>query len=62
LVPVTERKRPSGPSAITLCWRDTLDAEALSSKESGRTLAYVYATFWSATRRSGSTLATAASR
>ena len=27
-MPVTERKRPSGPSATTLCSRETLDAEA----------------------------------
>ena len=29
LVPVTERKRPSGPSGTTLCWRDTLDADGV---------------------------------
>ncbi len=37
LVPVTDRKRPSGPSGITLWSRDTLEAGAPGSKDSGRT-------------------------
>ena len=41
LVPVMERKRPSGPSTTTLWSRETLDAEAPSSKASGRTPAHV---------------------
>src|SRR5438309_1593463 len=43
LVPVTDRNRPP-PSTTTLCLRDTSEARARSSNDSGRTPAYVYTT------------------
>ncbi len=37
LVPVTDRKRPSGPSGTTRWSRETLDADVPASNDSGRT-------------------------